>query len=65
MASCLLHNYIQQKMADDPIEPLLTEEGFGDEEFEEYLGTVDYNPIWNTWRDEVAKSMYNEWRCIP
>ncbi|KAL0395310.1 UNVERIFIED_CONTAM: hypothetical protein Slati_4497200 [Sesamum latifolium] len=45
MACCLLHNYIRQEMTDDPIEPLLTDEGFGDEEFGEYLGTVDSNPI--------------------
>ncbi|KAL0428264.1 UNVERIFIED_CONTAM: hypothetical protein Slati_3001200 [Sesamum latifolium] len=39
--------------------------GSGDEEFREYLGTVDSNSIWNTWRDEMAKSMNNEWRGIP
>ncbi|KAL0433155.1 UNVERIFIED_CONTAM: hypothetical protein Slati_2649800 [Sesamum latifolium] len=52
-------------MADDPIEQVLTDEGFRDEDSAEYLGTVDSNPIWNTWRDEMAKSMYNEWRGIP
>ncbi|KAL0456228.1 UNVERIFIED_CONTAM: hypothetical protein Slati_0962000 [Sesamum latifolium] len=57
MACCLLHNYIQQEMADDPIEQLLTGEGFGEEDSGEYLGIVDSNPIWNTWRDEMAKSM--------
>ncbi|KAL0438835.1 UNVERIFIED_CONTAM: hypothetical protein Slati_2366500 [Sesamum latifolium] len=41
------------------------DEGFGDEDTGKYLGTVDSNPIWNTWRDEMAKSMYNEWRGIP
>ncbi|KAL0458896.1 UNVERIFIED_CONTAM: hypothetical protein Slati_0516800 [Sesamum latifolium] len=48
MACCLLHNYIRQEMADDPIEQLLTDEGFGEEDFGEYLGTVDSNPICNT-----------------
>ncbi|KAL0345948.1 UNVERIFIED_CONTAM: hypothetical protein Sradi_4426100 [Sesamum radiatum] len=65
MACCLLHNYIQQEMNDDLIESLLTDEGSGDEEFGEYLGTIDSYLIWNTWRDEIAKSMYNEWRDIP
>ncbi|KAL0361906.1 UNVERIFIED_CONTAM: hypothetical protein Sradi_3875100 [Sesamum radiatum] len=64
MACCLLHNYIRQEMADDPIEQLLTDEGFGEEDSGEYLGTVDSNPIWNTWRDEMAESMFNEWRGI-
>ncbi|KAL0442269.1 UNVERIFIED_CONTAM: hypothetical protein Sradi_0165800 [Sesamum radiatum] len=59
LACCRLHNYIRQEIADDPIEPLLTHEGSEDEEFGEYLGTVDSNPIWNTWRDEIAKSIYN------
>ncbi|KAL0459107.1 UNVERIFIED_CONTAM: hypothetical protein Slati_0537900 [Sesamum latifolium] len=57
MACCLLHNYIRQEMADDPIEQLLTDEGSEDEDFGEYLGTVDSNPIWNIWRDEMAKSI--------
>ncbi|KAL0327480.1 UNVERIFIED_CONTAM: hypothetical protein Sangu_1826000 [Sesamum angustifolium] len=48
------------EIVDDPIEPLLTHEGSEDEEFGEYLGTVDSNPIWNTWRYEIAKSIYNE-----
>ncbi|KAL0361285.1 UNVERIFIED_CONTAM: hypothetical protein Sradi_3813000 [Sesamum radiatum] len=30
------------------------DEGLGDEDIGEYLGTVDSNPIWNTWRDEMA-----------
>ncbi|KAL0444437.1 UNVERIFIED_CONTAM: hypothetical protein Slati_2166400 [Sesamum latifolium] len=25
----------------------------------DYLGTVDSNPVWNTWRDEIPKSMNN------
>ncbi|KAL0404135.1 UNVERIFIED_CONTAM: hypothetical protein Sradi_2054300 [Sesamum radiatum] len=50
---------------DDPIEQVLTDEGSGDEDSEDYLGTVDSNPIWNTWRDEMPKSMYNEWRGLP
>ncbi|KAL0402461.1 UNVERIFIED_CONTAM: hypothetical protein Slati_4276000 [Sesamum latifolium] len=41
------------------------DDGSGDENSGEYLGTVDSNPIWNTWRDEMAKLMYNEWRGIP
>ncbi|KAL0448765.1 UNVERIFIED_CONTAM: hypothetical protein Slati_1432900 [Sesamum latifolium] len=65
MACCLLHSYIRQEMADDSIEQLLIDEGFGDEDTGEYLGTVDSNPIWNTWRDEMTKSMYNEWCGIP
>ncbi|KAL0443863.1 UNVERIFIED_CONTAM: hypothetical protein Slati_2109000 [Sesamum latifolium] len=32
MACCLLHNYIRQEMTDDPIEQVLTDEGFGDED---------------------------------
>ncbi|KAL0301837.1 UNVERIFIED_CONTAM: hypothetical protein Sradi_6460500 [Sesamum radiatum] len=52
-------------MDDDLIESLLTAKGFGEEEFWEYTGTVDSNPIWNTWRYEIAKSMYNEWLDIP
>ncbi|KAL0411768.1 UNVERIFIED_CONTAM: hypothetical protein Slati_3766500 [Sesamum latifolium] len=43
---------------------ILRNEGFWRGGFWEYLGTVDSNPIWNTWRDEMAKSMYNEWRGI-
>ncbi|KAL0437599.1 UNVERIFIED_CONTAM: hypothetical protein Sradi_0467800 [Sesamum radiatum] len=53
-----------EEMTIDPIEQVLTDEGFGEEDSGEYLGTVDSNPIWNTWRDEMAKSIYNEWRGI-
>ncbi|KAL0386298.1 UNVERIFIED_CONTAM: hypothetical protein Sradi_3024100 [Sesamum radiatum] len=48
MACCLLDNYIRQEMADDPIEQVLTDEGSGVEDSDDYLGTIDSNPIWNT-----------------
>ncbi|KAK4386214.1 hypothetical protein Sango_2492000 [Sesamum angolense] len=44
---------------------VIEREGSRDEEFREYTGTVDSNPIWNTWRYEIAKSMYNKWHDIP
>ncbi|KAL0289185.1 UNVERIFIED_CONTAM: hypothetical protein Scaly_2709500 [Sesamum calycinum] len=63
IACCLLHNFIRQEMSVDPLETEMNESiSLGDVENTEYIGTVETNPVWNSWRDEIAKSMYNEWR---
>ncbi|KAL0291733.1 UNVERIFIED_CONTAM: hypothetical protein Sradi_7015300 [Sesamum radiatum] len=64
MTCCLLHNYIRQEMPVDPLENNLSEsETVGAPDNVEYVGSVDTNPIWNNWRDEIAHSMYNAWRA--
>ncbi|KAL0325113.1 UNVERIFIED_CONTAM: hypothetical protein Sradi_5080600 [Sesamum radiatum] len=58
MVCCLLHNFIRI----DPMEQVMNDElVVEDDENVEYLGTVDSNPIWNNWRDEIAMRIYNIW----
>ncbi|KAL0413824.1 UNVERIFIED_CONTAM: hypothetical protein Sradi_1584100 [Sesamum radiatum] len=62
MACCLLHNFIRNEMTVDPIEIEIPEivEPVGDSGGE-FISTIDTNPIWSNWRDELASRMYNDW----
>ncbi|KAL0449386.1 UNVERIFIED_CONTAM: hypothetical protein Slati_1495000 [Sesamum latifolium] len=63
IACCLLHNFIHQEMSVDPLESMLNETlSQVDAENTEYICTVETKSVWNSWRDEIAKSMYNDWR---
>ncbi|KAL0404376.1 UNVERIFIED_CONTAM: hypothetical protein Sradi_2078400 [Sesamum radiatum] len=58
-----LHNVVLIEMSVDPLKTMVNEAtSIGDAENTEYIGTVQTNSVWNTWRDEIAKSMYNDWR---
>ncbi|KAL0410585.1 UNVERIFIED_CONTAM: hypothetical protein Slati_3648200 [Sesamum latifolium] len=66
IACCLLHNFIRQEMAVDPIETMVNESmTLGEADNTEYIGSVETNSVWAAWRDEIAKSMYTEWRGHP
>ncbi|KAL0415971.1 UNVERIFIED_CONTAM: hypothetical protein Slati_3429000 [Sesamum latifolium] len=54
---------IPREMSVDPLKTMVNETtSLGDAENTEYIGTVETNSVWNSWRDEIAKSMYNDWR---
>ncbi|XP_012839839.1 PREDICTED: putative nuclease HARBI1 [Erythranthe guttata] len=62
MACALLHNYIRTEMPIDPIEhevPDLEQEPIDPID---YIGVVESTPQWSGWRDNLATSMYNQWR---
>ncbi|KAL0431191.1 UNVERIFIED_CONTAM: hypothetical protein Sradi_0745100 [Sesamum radiatum] len=66
IACCLLHNFIRQEMAVDPIETMVNESmTLGETDNTEYIGSVETNSVWAAWRDEIARSMYNKWRGRP
>ncbi|KAH6828591.1 hypothetical protein C2S53_006589 [Perilla frutescens var. hirtella] len=67
MACCLLHNFIRMEMEVDPIEHLVDEltTNTNDEiENHDIIDSVETSPQWNTWRDNLAQSMFNEWRRV-
>ncbi|KAL0427565.1 UNVERIFIED_CONTAM: hypothetical protein Slati_2931300 [Sesamum latifolium] len=62
MACCLLHNFIRSEMPEDPLEleiPDTTEPLFDGPA--EFISTIETNPTWSNWRNDLAASMYNEW----
>lgn len=67
MACCLLHNFIRMEMEIDPIE-LLVDEPTGninnDIENDDVIDSVETSPEWNTFRDNLAQSMFNAWRHV-
>ncbi|KAK6136630.1 hypothetical protein DH2020_029613 [Rehmannia glutinosa] len=50
----------------DPMEEELSDEEDDDDEEDnvEFIDTVESSQAWNNWRDNLANSMYNEWRGI-
>ncbi|XP_073057627.1 uncharacterized protein [Primulina eburnea] len=60
MACILLHNFIRSEMVDDPVDVFddssveLTETGDLD-----FIGNVESSPAWDTWRENLALSMYH------
>ncbi|KAL8479004.1 hypothetical protein ACS0TY_030774 [Phlomoides rotata] len=66
MACCLLHNFIRNEIAEDPLEHLVDEfmhrqqtpEGQG---ATDYIDNVETSTEWNNWRDALAQNMFNEW----
>ncbi|KAL0345396.1 UNVERIFIED_CONTAM: putative nuclease HARBI1 [Sesamum radiatum] len=62
MACCFLHNFIWSEMPIDPLEleiPETNEQTF--DRNMEFVSSIDTNPSWTNWRDELASSMYTEW----
>ncbi|KAL0433139.1 UNVERIFIED_CONTAM: hypothetical protein Slati_2648200 [Sesamum latifolium] len=52
-----------QAMPIGPFENMVVENvSSSDRDNIEYLISVDANPAWTTWRDELARLMYNAWR---
>ncbi|KAL0434813.1 UNVERIFIED_CONTAM: hypothetical protein Sradi_0189200 [Sesamum radiatum] len=52
-----------EEMSVDPLESMLNETiSPSDAKNTEYIGTVETNSVWNCLRDEIARSMYNDWR---
>ncbi|KAL0404507.1 UNVERIFIED_CONTAM: hypothetical protein Sradi_2091500 [Sesamum radiatum] len=63
IACCLLHNFIREEMSVEPLESMLNETiSPSNAENTEYIGIVETNSVWNCWRNEIARSMYNDWR---
>ncbi|KAL8549692.1 hypothetical protein ACS0TY_008511 [Phlomoides rotata] len=68
-ACCLLHNYIRNEMLVDPPELELdeylynqhTDDLYTDNEF---VDSLDATPEWTAKRDEMALTMFNEWRNV-
>ncbi|KAK6119077.1 hypothetical protein DH2020_047195 [Rehmannia glutinosa] len=65
MACCLLQNFIRTVMAVDPLEQDVPEyiidhsNAHADADF---VDVVESSQIWTNWRDELATTMFNEWR---
>ncbi|KAL3533031.1 hypothetical protein ACH5RR_006552 [Cinchona calisaya] len=69
MACCLLYNFIHREMPVDPMEDQiqadLDNEGEKTVETnEDVIDTIETSTEWNQWRENLALSMYNEWRGI-
>lgn len=60
MACMLLHNFIRYEMTDDPIEEVNDEVVSPAHEIEEVsISNVDTSDDWDTWRENLALSMWN------
>ena len=63
-ACCLLHNLIRREMSIDPVEiEYNVNTSAEDVRDDEFVGSVASSDEWNTWRDDLAKKMFNEWRA--
>ena len=63
-ACCLLHNLIRREMSIDPVEiEYNVNASAKDVRDDEFVGLVASSDEWNTWRDDLAKKMFNEWRA--
>lgn len=58
----LLHNHIRREMPIDPYENELGEIGPTNEIQGDNITYIETSDSWNTWRDELALQMWNEWR---
>ncbi|KAK6136850.1 hypothetical protein DH2020_029405 [Rehmannia glutinosa] len=67
MACVLLHNFIRLELHVDPIEELSSDDDEDDHEDNEnvdFIDTVEPSQFWTNWRDNLAQSMFNEWRGV-
>ncbi|KAL0429056.1 UNVERIFIED_CONTAM: hypothetical protein Sradi_0531600 [Sesamum radiatum] len=63
LACCLLHNFIRAEMPNDPFElEIIEPPECGVESNVGYISSIDHSNSWSTWRDDLASSMYHEWR---
>ncbi|KAL2242184.1 UNVERIFIED_CONTAM: hypothetical protein Sindi_0336400 [Sesamum indicum] len=62
LACCLLHNFLRTEMPDDPLVNELPSDGAeGADADADCVWNIKSNPSWNSWRDAMATTMYNEW----
>ncbi|KAK4406606.1 hypothetical protein Sango_0667100 [Sesamum angolense] len=66
LACCLLHNFLRNKMLDDPLKLEIPDqaESYADANVK-YISSIDTTTAWTNWRDQLASSMYNEWQNRP
>ena len=63
-ACCLIHNLIRREMSLDPIENEYDmQSSIQNVTEDEYVGSVGSSDEWTTWRDILAKQMFDEWRA--
>ena len=64
MACILLHNFVRMEMPDDPLENEIPEDyEQANPQNEDYISIVESSDQWSAWRDNLAMTMYNEWRA--
>lgn len=66
-ACCMIHNFIRTTNAHDPEEENVNEdhcEAVEAQLLEDFIGMVEASTAWTGWRDNMAQSMYNEWRAL-
>ena len=62
-ACCLIHNLIRREMSIDPIEnDLNTNEATQNLTEDDIVASIALSDQWTTWRDNLAKQMFDEWR---
>ena len=62
-ACCLIHNLIRREMSIDPIEnDLNTNEATQNLTEDDIVASIASSDQWTTWRDDLAKQMFDEWR---
>ena len=63
MACCLIHNLIRREMSVDPDETAYDLSSNNENIVEEdVIASVASSSQWTTWRDDLAKQMFDEWR---
>lgn len=66
LACCLIHNFIRDAMTIDPLENEIPESGGHPLEDSidvvESIDVIESSQQWTSWRDNLALSMFNEWR---
>ena len=63
-ACCLIHNLIRREMSLDPIENEYDmQSSIQNVTEDEYVGSIGSSDEWTTWRDSLAKQMFDEWRA--
>ncbi|XP_060671814.1 uncharacterized protein LOC132803253 [Ziziphus jujuba] len=63
-ACCLIHNRIRREMIIDPGEVEFDRSDDVDVNIEDdFIGSISSSDQWTHWRDDLAKQMFDEWRC--
>ena len=62
-ACCLIHNLIRREMSTDPIEDDLNiNEATENLTEDDIVASIASSDQWTTWRNDLAKQMFDEWR---
>ncbi|KAG8382955.1 hypothetical protein BUALT_Bualt05G0133800 [Buddleja alternifolia] len=65
MACALLHNFIRSEMLVDPLDHCLDDTNSDDEDNDiDLIETIESSQAWTNFRDNLASSMFNEWRDV-